>query len=39
MKYKLIIYGKKDLLLEFLEQFNIDRQHDGAPLRAVLKKE
>jgi len=33
-----IIYGKKDLILEFLEKFHIDRQHDGAPLNAVLLK-
>jgi hypothetical protein len=31
-----IIYGKKGLVEEFIEQFHIDRKHDGAPLNAVL---
>jgi len=34
-----LIYGKKDLIIEFLENFHIDRQHDGAPINAVLLKE
>ena len=42
MKHKYIeiaiVYGKKDLILEFIEKFNIDRQHDGAPLNAILLK-
>ena len=33
-----IVYGKKDLIIEFLEIFNMDRAHDGAPLSAVLLK-
>ncbi len=33
-----IICGKKDLILEFLENFHIDRQHDGAPLNTILIK-
>lgn len=33
-----IIYGKKDLIIEFLEIFNMDRAHDGAPLNAILLK-
>lgn len=31
-----IVYGKKDLILEFLENFQMDRMHDGAELNAVL---
>ena len=31
-----IIYGKKDLIEQFLEIFYMDRAHDGAPLNAVL---
>ena len=31
-----IIYGKRELVLEFIEKFNIDRQHDGAELYASL---
>ena len=43
MNYKqiqeiIIIYGKKDLIIEFLEIFNMDRAHDQAPLNAVLVK-
>lgn len=43
MQYKdiqeiILIYGKKDLILEFLEKFCIDREHDGAELKAVLLK-
>ena len=33
-----IVYGKKDLIIEFLEIFYMDRQHDGAPLSAILLK-
>ena len=33
-----IIYGKKDWIMEFLEIFEMDRMHDGAPLSAVLLK-
>lgn len=33
-----IIYGKKELILEFLEKFQIDRLHDGAELNAILLK-
>ena len=33
-----IIYGKKDLIQEFLEIFNMDRAHDGAPLSVMLVK-
>ena len=40
MKYKdiqqiAIIYGKKELIQEFLEIFNMDRMHDGAPINAI----
>jgi len=31
-----IIYGKKDLIEEFLDIFYMDRAHDGAPLNAIL---
>ena len=33
-----VIYGKKELIEEFLEIFNMDRQHDGAPLKAIQLK-
>ena len=33
-----IIYGKKDWIMEFLEIFEMDRMHDGAPLNAILLK-
>jgi len=33
-----IVYGKKDLIVEFLEIFRMDRMHDGAPLSAILLK-
>ena len=32
----ILLYGKKDIIEEFLEQFQMDRAHDGAPLNAVL---
>lgn len=40
MKYRdiqqiAIVYGKKDLIIEFLEIFNMDRMHDGAPINAI----
>ena len=43
MKYRdiqeiAIIYGKKELIQEFLENFQIDRQHDGAPINAIQLK-
>lgn len=43
MKYRdiqetAIIYGKKELIEEFLEIFRMDRMHDGAPLNAILLK-
>ena len=43
MKYKeieeiAVIYGKKDLILELLEKFYIDRQHDEVRLNAILLK-
>jgi len=31
-----LIYGKKELVLEFLEKFQMDRKQDGAELNAVL---
>ena len=31
-----LIYGKKELVLEFLEKFQMDRRQDGAELNAVL---
>lgn len=37
-KPMVLIYGKKELILEFLEIFNMDRQHDELPLSAVLLK-
>jgi len=33
-----LVYGNKDLVLEFLEIFKIDRKHDGAPIKAILVK-
>ena len=33
-----IVYGKKDLVEYFVEQFDIDRLHDGAPIKAILAK-
>ena len=33
-----IVYGKKDLIEEFLEIFNMDGAHDGTPLNAILVK-
>ena len=31
-----IVYGKKDLVEYFVEQFNIDRLHDGEEVKAIL---
>lgn len=31
-----IVYGKKELIEYFVEQFNIDRLHDGEEAKAVL---
>ena len=33
-----IVYGKKDLVDYFVEQFNIDRIHDGKEVKAILVK-
>jgi len=33
-----IVYGKKDLVEYFVEQFNIDRLHDEASIKAILVK-
>ena len=33
-----IIYGKKELIEQFLEIFHMDRAHDNAPLNALLLK-
>ena len=33
-----IVYGKKELVEYFVEQFNIDRLHDGEEIKAVLVK-
>ena len=33
-----IIYGKKELVEYFVEQFNIDRLHDGEEIKAILVK-
>jgi hypothetical protein len=32
----LLLYGPKPLIEEFLDIFQMDRAHDGAPLNAVL---
>ena len=34
-----IVYGKKDLVEYFVEQFNIDRLHDGEKIKAILVKD
>jgi len=34
-----IVYGKKDLVEYFVEQFNIDRLHDGEEIKAILVKD
>ena len=33
-----IVYGKKDLVEYFVEQFNIDRLHDEEEVKAILVK-
>ena len=33
-----IVYGNKDLVEYFVEQFNIDRLHDGEEIKAILVK-
>jgi hypothetical protein len=37
MQY-ILLYGPKDLIEEFLDIFQMDRAHDGAPLNAILLK-
>ena len=34
-----IVYGNKDLVEYFVEQFNWDRLHDGEEVKAVLVKD
>ena len=34
-----IVYGKKDLVKYFVEQFNIDRLHDEEEIKAILVKD
>ena len=34
-----IVYGKKHLVEYFVEQFDIDRLHDGEEVKAVLVKD
>ncbi|MBI2660494.1 hypothetical protein HYX07_05000 [Candidatus Woesearchaeota archaeon] len=34
-----IVYGKKDLVEYFVEQFNLDRLHDGEEIKAILVKD
>ena len=34
-----IVYGKKDLVDYFVEQFNIDRLHDGEEVKAILVRD
>lgn len=31
-----LVYGKKELVEEFLENFRLDRMHDQAPITAIL---
>ena len=33
-----IVYGKKDLVEYFVEQFSMDRLHDGEEIKAILVK-
>lgn len=33
-----IVYGRKDLVEYFVEQFNMDRLHDGEKIKAILLK-
>ena len=34
-----IVYGKKDLVEYFVEQFSIDRLHDGEEIKAILVRD
>jgi len=34
-----IVYGNKDLVEYFVEQFNWDRLHDGEEIKAILVKD
>jgi len=34
-----IVYGRKDLVEYFVEQFNIDRIHDGEEVKAILVRD
>ena len=34
-----IVYGNKDLVEYFVEQFNIDRLHDGEEIKVILAKD
>ena len=34
-----IVYGKKDLVEYFVEQFDIDRLHDGEKVKATLVRD
>ena len=34
-----IVYGKKDLVEYFVEQFNMDRLHDGEEVKAILVRD
>ena len=34
-----VVYGNKDLVEYFVEQFNIDRLHDGEEIKAILAKD
>ena len=33
-----IVYGKKELVEEFIDQFQMDRAHDQAPINAIQLK-
>ena len=34
-----IVYGKKDLVEYFVEQFSMDRLHDGEEIKAILVRD
>ena len=34
-----IVFGKKELIDYFVEQFNIDRLHDGEEIKVILIKD
>ena len=38
MKSIAVVYGNKDLVKYFVEQFNIDRLHDGEEVKVILVK-